>query len=201
MTWICEPWSALHFQCAFLRRPRPYGFAVDRGVDAGEAAGLMVPAGNTPAPESGAAEAPGELWTGVFAGDATGEGFAAAGTGEFCGAACVFISSRRNALSAVLLWAYRTDNANVSAKKIPASQVVNFTSTLVVCAPKILSVTAPPNAAPSPSLFGRCIRITRTMSNDTSTKSARDRLISKFIGTRNINAKWRMTNDEWRRKA
>jgi len=39
---------------------RRYGFAVDRGLDAAEGAGVMVPAGNTPAPESGAAEAPGE---------------------------------------------------------------------------------------------------------------------------------------------
>ena len=69
---------------------------------------------------------------------------------------------------------------------MPASQVVNFTRTLVVCAPKMFSVTAPPNAAPRPSLFGRCIRITRTMRSDTSTKSARHRLISKFIGTRNM---------------
>ena len=40
---------------------RPYGLAVGRGVEIREVAGVMVPAGNTPAPESGAAEAPGEL--------------------------------------------------------------------------------------------------------------------------------------------
>ena len=74
----------------------------------------------------------------------------------------------------------------MSAKKIPAIHVVNFTSTLVVCAPKIFSVTPPPNAAPRPSLFGRCMRITSAMINDTSTNSARQRLINKFIGTRNI---------------
>jgi len=52
---------------------------------------------------------------------------------------------------------------------MPASHAVNFTNTFVVCAPKMFSVTAPPKAAPKPSLFGRCIRITSTMSNATST--------------------------------
>ena len=75
---------------------------------------------------------------------------------------------------------------NVTTKKIPASQAVNFTSTFVVCAPKIFSVTAPPNAAPSPSLFGRCIKITSTMSNATSIQTARSRLIRIDIGTGNI---------------
>ncbi len=69
---------------------------------------------------------------------------------------------------------------------MPANQVVNFTSTFVVCAPKMFSVTAPPNAAPKPSLFGRCIRITSTMSSATSTKNTRNRLIRRFIGTGNI---------------
>ncbi len=74
-------------------------------------------------------------------------------------------------------------------KKMPASQAVNFTSTLVVCAPKMFSVTAPPNAAPKPSLFGRCIKITSTMSSATSTKIARQRLSRMFIGIGNIKAK------------
>lgn len=69
---------------------------------------------------------------------------------------------------------------------MPASHVVNFTRTLVVCAPKIFSVTPPPNAAPKPSLFGRCIKITSTMSADTSTKKTSNKLINRFIGTRNI---------------
>jgi len=65
------------------------------GDGAGEVAGfagVTLPAGKTPAPESGA-------------GEETGEGFAVVGAGEVWGAACVFISSRRNALSAVPLWA------------------------------------------------------------------------------------------------
>ena len=97
------------------------------------------------------------------------------------------MSSRRNALSPpVPRWAYKTDNPNVSAKKMLASHVVNFTRTLVVCAPKMFSVTAPPNAAPSPSLLGRCIRITNTMSRDIRTKNTRNRLIRRFIGAGNI---------------
>ena len=77
---------------------------------------------------------------------------------------------------------------------MPASQVVNFTSTLVVCAPKMFSVTPPPNAAPKPSLFGRCIRMTNTISAATSTKMPRQKLIKRVIGRRNMNAKSRMTN-------
>ena len=69
---------------------------------------------------------------------------------------------------------------------MPASQVVNFTSTFVVCAPKMFSVTPPPNAAPKPSLFGRCIKITSTMSSATKTKNTDSRLIRRFIGARNI---------------
>ena len=69
----------------------------------GEVSGGALPAGKTPAPESGAAEEPGEAWNGVVAGEDPGEGCrAAVGAGEVCGAACDFISSRRNALSAVL---------------------------------------------------------------------------------------------------
>ena len=74
----------------------------------------------------------------------------------------------------------------MSAKKIPANQAVIFTSTLVVCAPKMFSVTAAPNAAPKPSLFGRCIRINSTMSSATNTKSDRHKLIRIDIGTGNI---------------
>jgi len=88
---------------------------------------------------------------------------------------------------------------------MPASQVVNFTSTFVVCAPKMFSVTAPPNAAPKPSLFGRCIKITSTMSSATRTKNTDSRLIRRFIGARNIseteaeaNAQCSMPNVQFR---
>jgi hypothetical protein len=77
-----------------------YGFA----VAAGDAAGGTLPTGDSPAIEAGASEAAGEAWTGAVAGDAPG-GFAAVGAGEASGALCVFISSRLNALSAVLLCA------------------------------------------------------------------------------------------------
>ena len=127
---------------------------------------------------------------GELAGEETGEDGAVAGAGEVAGAACCFISSRRNALSPpVPRCAYKTDNPNVSAKKMPASQVVNFTSTFVVCAPKMFSVTPPPNAAPKPSLFGRCIKITSTMSRATRTKNTNERLIRRFIGAGNMNVK------------
>ena len=55
-------------------------------------------------------------------------------------------------------------------KKMLASQVVAVVRTFVVCAPKIFSVTPPPKAAPRPSLFGRCIRMTNIM------RSANERL-------------------------
>src|SRR6185503_4732467 len=97
-------------------------------LSAGLAEGATLPAGTTPAPESGA-------------GDETGDG-CAPGAGEAGDAAalgagavspvCCFISSRRKLLSCVLRWAYRIDSTKVSRKKIPASQPVNFTSTFVV---------------------------------------------------------------------
>ena len=77
---------------------------------------------------------------------------------------------------------------------MPASQVVNFTRTFVVCAPKMFSVTAPPNAAPKPSLFGRCIKITSTMSRATRTKSTKKTLIRRFIGAGNIAKESREAN-------
>jgi hypothetical protein len=118
-----------------------------------------------------------------------------ADAGEVAGAACCFINSRRNALSPpVPRCAYKTDNPNVSAKKMPASQVVNFTRTFVVCAPKMFSVTAPPNAAPRPSLFGRCIKITSTISRATRTKNTDSRLIRRFIGAGNISKETREAN-------
>src|SRR5215470_15779433 len=165
-----------------FRKRRLYGFT----EASGEAAGVALPAGKTPAPEFGAAEA-------------TGDGEAGkALAGEDCGASWDFISSRRNALWPVILrCAYKIDNANVSAKKMPASHVVNFTSTLVVCAPKMFSVTPPPNAAPSPSLLGRCIRITSTMNAHTSTKSPRQRLIRIDIETRNISKAGLEANAEY----
>jgi len=127
----------------------------------------------------------------------TGEECPVAGAGEVAGAACCFISSRRNALSPpVPRCAYKTDNPNVSAKKMPANQVVNFTRTFVVCAPKMFSVTPPPNAAPRPSLFGRCIKITSTMSRATRTKNTSDRLIRRFIGAGNIAKETREANTQ-----
>ena len=71
-------------------------------------------------------------------------------------------------------------------KKSAASQPVTFVSTFVVCAPKIFSVTPPPNAAPKPSLFGRCIKITSIISNATKAKTPLKIVIKRSIGTGNI---------------
>src|SRR5204862_7816310 len=68
-------------------------------------------------------------------------------------------------------------------KKIAASQPVNLVRTLVVCAPKMFSVTPPPKAAPRPSLFGRCIRMTRVINTATSMSIARKTLMRTFIGS------------------
>src|SRR5437764_3557905 len=89
-----------------------------------------------------------------------------------------------------------TDKTKVRAKKIPVSQPVNLTRTLVVCAPKIFSVTPPPKAAPSPSLLGRCIRITRIMSSVTIIQITRRRLIRIVIGDGEYGRE--MTNDKCR---
>jgi hypothetical protein len=102
------------------------------------------------------------------AGLAVGEAPAAAGlelgVGEIVGGRS-FISSRWSPLWVLLFCAYRIERTNVRRKNRAASQLVIFVSTLVVCAPKMFSVTPPPNAAPRPSLFGRCIKITRTINN------------------------------------
>jgi len=45
----------------------------------------------------------------------------------------------------------------------------------VVCAPKMFSVIPEPNAAPNPSLRGRCIRTTKTSRTQTIT-----RMVSKI---------------------
>ena len=99
---------------------------------------------------------------------------------------CCFINSRRRALSPLVFFAYKIDKANVSTKKNPANQPVNFTSTLVVCAPKMFSVIAPPNAAPKPSLFGRCIKMTSTISSAIMHQIVNRTLIRIDIGTGNM---------------
>src|SRR5436305_1003577 len=71
-------------------------------------------------------------------------------------------------------------------KKIPATQPVNFTKTLVVCAPNRFSVTAPPKAAPSPSLFGRCIKMTNIIRSATRTHRPNKTVIKIDIGTGNM---------------
>lgn len=57
-------------------------------------------------------------------------------------------------------------------KKMPRFRV-SFCSTLVVCAPKRFSVIPPPNAAPKPSFFGRCISTSRMISTETMTTRTR----------------------------
>ena len=140
----------------------------------------MLAGGTTPtAASDGLIEAPGAATGPAFGpGDATTAGEAAA-----AGAAAAFFSSRLSELSDVLLCAYKTDKVNVSTKKIPANQPVIFVRTVVVCAPKIFSVIAPPNAAPRPSLFGRCIRITRIMSKATIIQITKSKLIKIAIGS------------------
>src|SRR5205814_6715788 len=94
------------------------------------------------------------------AGTAGAFGLTGGAEADGCPAVCCFNNSLRSPVSRLVLCAYKTDSVKVSAKKMPVSQPVNFTSTFVVCAPKIFSVTPPPNAAPRPSLFGRCIKMT-----------------------------------------
>src|SRR5438046_8229346 len=120
------------------------------GVVVAELFGTALAAGKTGAPGAGTA--------GAF-------GLTGATDAEGCAAVCCFNSSRRNPVSRLVLCAYKTDKVKVSAKKIPVSQPVNLTRTLVVCAPKIFSVTTQPKAAPSHSLFGRCINMTRSITS------------------------------------
>ena len=107
--------------------------------------------------------------TALAAGKTGADGFTGAGETEDWPVVCCLNSSRRSPVSRLVLCAYKTDKVKVSAKKIPVSQPVNLTRTLVVCAPKIFSVTPPPKAAPRPSLFGRCIRMTSSIRRATRT--------------------------------
>jgi hypothetical protein len=50
----------------------------------------------------------------------------------------------------------------------------------------MFSVTPPPKAAPRPSLFGRCIKITRVMSTAMKMYNPSRILIKMVIGTGNI---------------
>src|SRR5713101_4524111 len=136
----CLPTIAADAELAASHREN-YGFFGGEACAVG--AGVTLPDGRTPAPESGAAEG----WAVV----------------------CCFNNSRRSPVSLLVLCEYKIDKVKVSAKKIPANQAVNLTSTLVVCAPKIFSVTPPPKAAPSPSLFGRCIKMTSNIRSATRT--------------------------------
>ena len=140
---------------------------------AADVAGLVAGGGVVPvtlAPGDAVEEPPGlavaePAGAGVPDADAPGTGVAeAAGTGV-----CPFVSSRVRLLPVFALRAYRIERTKVRRKKIAASQPVTLVSTLVVCAPKMFSVTPPPKAAPRPSLFGRCIRMTSIMSNASKT--------------------------------
>lgn len=71
-------------------------------------------------------------------------------------------------------------------KKVAARYPVNLTNTFVVWAPKIFSVTPPPNAAPSPSLFGRCMRMTRIIRRATIIQTASNVVIRMDMGTGNM---------------
>ena len=156
------------------------------GEALGAAEGETVVAGGEATPAAGVAgcaiPGDGETLPALAAGALPGE--PVAGAGDEAGAAVgIAISSRRKLLSLELRCAYRTPRIKVRTKKIPASQPVNFVSTLVVCAPKIFSVTPPPKAAPRPSLFGRCIRMTSAINTATSMSMARRTLIRMFIAS------------------
>ena len=71
----------------------------------------------------------------------------------------------------------------VSKKKIPASHVVNRTST-PVAGPIYCSTMPEANAVPNPSLRGRCSSTTATSSSDTMMCTASKRLIRMFISIR-----------------
>ena len=68
----------------------------------GESAGAALAAGETTDAALGAGETTGEACAGEVPGEDAGDFCAAVGTGEVCDAGWFFISSRRNALLAVL---------------------------------------------------------------------------------------------------
>lgn len=85
--------------------------------------------------------------------------------------------------------AVRMDRRRVIAKKAMPIHVVNLASTFVVWDPKTLSVSPPPNAEPSPSLRGRCMRTTKIINTQTNTcRPIRMGRIIDIREARNLNA-------------
>ena len=88
------------------------------------------------------------------------------------------------------------ERVSAKTKKIPPSQRVIVWSTFVVCAPNKLSVMPPPNAAPRPSFFGRCMSTSRMISNETSTLMTSKILIK--IDMRAANMRERCRGVKWK---
>ena len=70
-----------------------------------------------------------------------------------------------------------TASVKLTRKNKDAKYTVPRCRTLVVRAPNTWSVTLAPNAAPSPSCFGRCIRINKVISRHTITNTTNNRLM------------------------
>src|SRR4030095_5868934 len=166
---------------------------VGAGCGAGEGAsgaGGVFPA---PAPGGGVAgffspSAPGSVAGAsgtLAAGEATpssgvvpGAGVAGAGVAAGGGPA------QSSAFPTLLLPPWRTVShprtAETAKKVIPRFRVIVW-STLVVWAPKRFSVIPPPNAAPRPSFFGRCISTSRM-----SSRQIRTSMTSRILMTMDI---------------
>lgn len=101
---------------------------------------------------------------GVVPGVGTRVGTGVAGTGVAAALSCLC-----TALAPEFFLIVSQEMAAVTIKKTMPRLRVNFCRTVVVCAPKRLSVMPPPKAAPKPSFFGRCISTSRIKSSATRT--------------------------------
>ena len=100
---------------------------------------------------------------------------AAAGAGAgVAGAAVCVTGGAVKSLSPLLALCFldtRVARLSVTMNRAAASQPVPFCRTFVVWAPHIWLATPSPKAAPRPSCRGRCMRMMRTRSRQTSTST------------------------------
>jgi len=118
--------------------------------------------------------------TGAVVGVVAAAGAGVAGAAGVTAAAGGAVKSL-SAFVPLFFFAISEASTTVMMNRPAASQPVPFCSTLVVCTPKAALVTPSPKAAPRPSWRGRCMRMIRMRSRQTSTSRTVSDKIRKSI--------------------
>lgn len=148
------------------------GVALGTGAGDAEGAGLLLTFTGCETADGPCGADAGLFSTSTGAGDAAG-----AGAGVAAGSGAVALSCRWASLFIDVAFTWSHESRAVRIKNATPSARVIFCSTLVVCAPNMFSVIPPPKAAPSPSLFGRCMSTTRMSSRLTMMRRTRRMLM------------------------